>query len=120
MTGFMNYYKRLSLLSCFDSSVKFADFSALDVGVFDKSFHNHALQIQSLHELMQKNNIRLLTIGNTNQLPSSCQKNLMKAVDATKDNKHMTLILALSYSARWEILEAVKKKESLYNMQKIS
>ncbi len=58
---------------------------------------------------MQKNNIRLLTIGNTNQLPGSCQKNLLKAIEATKDNTHMTLILALSYSARWEMLEAVKK-----------
>mgnify|MGYP005994307053 CR=1 FL=1 len=55
-----------------------------------------------------KNNVRLQTIGNTETLPESCQKNLKKAIAETKENTGLTLILALSYSGRWEIVQAVK------------
>ena len=58
---------------------------------------------------LMKNKIRLQTIGNTKDLPLKCQNNLKEAIEKTKDNKNMTLILALSYSSRWEIVEAVKK-----------
>lgn len=60
-------------------------------------------------ETLTKNNIRLLTIGNQNDLPKSCQKSLLKTIEATKDNTRMNLILALSYSSRWEIIKAVKQ-----------
>ncbi len=59
-------------------------------------------------ELMQ-NNIRLKTIGDVKSLPKEVQKELYDAIERTKNNKKMILNLALSYSGRWEILEAVKK-----------
>jgi len=57
---------------------------------------------------LNKNNIRLTAIGNTEQLPERCQKELRDAMEKTANNTRMTLILALSYSGRWEITEAVK------------
>ena len=58
---------------------------------------------------LNKNNVRLLTIGDINSLPGNCEKELGKAIDQTKNNTGLTLILALSYSSKWEITEAVKK-----------
>lgn len=58
---------------------------------------------------LQKNNIRLLTIGNIEQLPKRSQERLKEAMDATKDNTRMDLILALSYSSRWELTDAMKR-----------
>ncbi|MDZ7897703.1 MAG: polyprenyl diphosphate synthase [Arcicella sp.] len=57
---------------------------------------------------MQKNNIRLKTIGATHTLPESSQKELRSAIDATKNNTGLTLILALSYSGRWDIVQTTK------------
>lgn len=42
-------------------------------------------------------------------LPSSCQKELQESMDLTANNTTVTLILALSYSSKWEITDAVKK-----------
>jgi undecaprenyl diphosphate synthase len=61
-------------------------------------------EINSLHE----NQVRLQTIGDIGHLPVACQDNLKDAIEATKENNGLTLILALSYSGRWEILEATK------------
>ncbi len=58
---------------------------------------------------LMKNNIKLCTIGATDNLPSKARKELLEAVAKTKANTRMTLILALSYSGRWEILNATKK-----------
>jgi len=60
-------------------------------------------------QTLTKNNIRLTAIGNIAHLPRVCQKELQEAIDITKDNTGLTLVLALSYSGRWEILEAVKQ-----------
>ena len=60
-------------------------------------------------ETLQKNNIRLVAIGNIEALHKDCYEELMKTIKATEKNARMTLILALSYSSRWEITEAVKK-----------
>jgi len=57
---------------------------------------------------LMDNNIRLSTIGNINKLPSKAQKELQEAISKTKDNTRMSLVLALSYSSRGEILNAVK------------
>ena len=57
---------------------------------------------------LNKNNIRLQTIGNTSSLPASCQRELNEAIELTKQNNRMTLVLALSYSGRWDITQAVK------------
>lgn len=56
-----------------------------------------------------KNDVRLHAIGNIEALPKDCQRELQEAIEITKNNKRMTLTLALSYSGRWEILEAAKK-----------
>ncbi len=58
---------------------------------------------------LMDNNIRLQTIGDTQSLPPMCRKNLKAAIQKTAGNTRMTLILALSYSARWEIMNAVKE-----------
>ncbi|MCP4439961.1 MAG: isoprenyl transferase [Aureispira sp.] len=57
---------------------------------------------------LNKNKIRLQAIGNLSMLPEDAQTELQEAIDGTKDNDRMTLVLALSYSAKWEIIEAVK------------
>lgn len=58
---------------------------------------------------LTENQVRLKTIGDTSHLPEACQKNLQWAIDQTKNNNGLTLILALSYSGRWEIMKAVKE-----------
>jgi undecaprenyl diphosphate synthase len=58
---------------------------------------------------LNKNNIRLLTIGDTSSLPKSCQRELEEAIEITKDNNRLTLILALSYSGRWDITQATAR-----------
>ncbi|MEO5645399.1 MAG: isoprenyl transferase [Bacteroidia bacterium] len=60
-------------------------------------------------ETLNKNDIRLATIGDTDSLPEACRKELEEAIFNTSKNKRMTLILALSYSSRWEIVQATKK-----------
>ena len=57
---------------------------------------------------LMKNGIRLETIGNIAQLPEKCQAQLRKTKEKTAGNDQLTLILALSYSGRWDIAEAVK------------
>lgn len=67
---------------------------------------------------LNKNNVRLLTIGDINSLPGNCERELKKAIDETKNNTGLTLVLALSYSSKWEITEAVKKiSEKVQNGQ---
>lgn len=58
---------------------------------------------------LNKNDIKLKAIGDTESLPISAQKELQQAIDMTSGNSRMTLILALSYGARWEISEAAKR-----------
>ncbi|HEY3404561.1 MAG TPA: isoprenyl transferase [Ohtaekwangia sp.] len=62
---------------------------------------------QEIGTLME-NQVKLTTIGDTSNLPKDCQENLQWAIDKTSQNSGMTLILALSYSGRWEILKAMK------------
>lgn len=69
------------------------------------------LLVQTLRDeigTLQKNDVRLLTIGDTNSLPKDCKDNLAWAIDQTKQNSGLTLIMALSYSGRSEITNAVK------------
>lgn len=57
---------------------------------------------------LMDNDVKLNAIGELKSLPTQCYSELMEAIDRTKDNKRMTLTLALNYSAKWEIIEAVK------------
>jgi undecaprenyl diphosphate synthase len=68
-------------------------------------------------ELLE-NNVRLLSIGNHEILPPQVRKKLLEAIDKTSKNTGLKLILALSYSAKWEIVEAIKKiAEKIQNNQ---
>jgi undecaprenyl diphosphate synthase len=58
---------------------------------------------------LTKNNIRLNAIGDIASLPQKCIDDLKSAMDKTAGNTRCTLTLALSYSAKWEILNAAKK-----------
>lgn len=60
-------------------------------------------------ETLMKNNVRLNTIGCKECLPKNVLKKLEDSVKATSGNTRLTLTLALSYSSRWEIVEATKK-----------
>ena len=67
--------------------------------------------VNSLHvemETLMKNNIRLKAIGDLNSLPVKSNRELMKSIDETANNTGLTLILALSYSARWELVEVAR------------
>ncbi|HYD92637.1 MAG TPA: isoprenyl transferase [Flavobacterium sp.] len=58
---------------------------------------------------LQKNNIKLNTIGRTDMLPDSTRKELLSAIEKTKNNTRLTLTIALSYGSREEIIQAVKQ-----------
>ena len=59
-------------------------------------------------ETLNKNNIRLHVIGDMSMLPQSAQDELNEALSITEKNNGLQLIMALSYSGRWEILQMVK------------
>ena len=65
--------------------------------------------IQNELSSLMANKVRLQAIGNIASLPYECQKELNDAVEQTKNNSGLTVVLALSYSGRWEIMNAVKK-----------
>lgn len=58
---------------------------------------------------LNENNVRLLSIGDETKLPDACRTELIAAKKATASNTSLDLILAINYSARWEIVDAVKK-----------
>jgi len=58
---------------------------------------------------LQDNNVQLRAIGDIDSLPEQVARNLKATIDKTNKNTGLTLVLALSYSSRWEILEAVRK-----------
>lgn len=60
-------------------------------------------------ETLQKNGVRLSVIGNINSLPQQCIHELNEAMQITEKNTRLHLILALSYSSKWEIAEAARK-----------
>lgn len=67
-----------------------------------------------------KNNVRLLAIGDLENLPKNVYKKLMEAIRITADNTGLNLILALSYGSRWEIINTVKKISEKVNNKEIS
>ena len=56
---------------------------------------------------LQKNDIKLSAIGQIDNLPQAAKKSLDQAINATSDNAGMELILALDYSGRWDLVQAV-------------
>ena len=77
-----------------------------------KSLHN---ETNELH----LNNVKFTMIGDIKHLPVIVQKELMQAVEKTKDNTKLTLNLAISYSGRWEIIRAIKDIAENYKEGKL-
>ena len=69
---------------------------------------------------LNKNNIRLNTIGDLSKLPTKTRNALLKGIESTKNNTRMDLVLALNYSGRWDILNATKKLSQDVQNQSIS
>lgn len=57
---------------------------------------------------LNKNNVRLMAIGDLKRLPCKLEEKLLRCIDGTSKNNGLTLVLALSYSSRWEILNAIR------------
>jgi undecaprenyl diphosphate synthase len=66
-----------------------------------------------------KNHIRLLTIGDTESLPRNVSRQLQETIKITAENKGLTLVLALSYSGRWEISQTIKQLALLVSKNKL-
>lgn len=64
-----------------------------------------SMESQQLH----KNNVRLQAIGNLESLPPKCLAELNESIDLTSKNTGLTLVLALSYSSKWELVNAVQQ-----------
>ena len=70
------------------------------------------LLVSTLHsesKTLMKNNVRLQAIGNIESLPAGVAKQLQDTVQITSKNNGLTLVLALSYSGRWELTNAIRK-----------
>ena len=85
-----------------------------------ENWNRPALEVMALMQLLVhtirqetgtllKNSIRLEAIGNLTSLPASCQRELDEAKELTKDGTRMTLVLALSYSGRWDLTQASQR-----------
>ncbi len=87
-----------------------------------------ALLVETIGKEMRtlnENNIRLKTIGDISNLPERSYKALLSGIEATKNNSRMDLVLALNYSSRWEIVQAIKTiakdvKEGIISEQEIT
>ncbi len=101
---------------CAELGVKFLTLYAFSTENWNRpKFEVDALMTLLVHTIrgeiktLTNNNVRLTTIGNTESLPADCRKELNEAMRETAGNTGLTLILALSYSGRWEIIEAVRQ-----------
>ncbi len=56
-----------------------------------------------------KNSVKLQSIGEISNLPKNCQRELAEAIELTKGGTRMTLVLALSYSGRWDLTQAAQR-----------
>jgi len=74
---------------------------------------------------LDRNNVKIGTIGDAPGLPDNCRTALHQAIERTSKNTGVNLILALNYSSRWELMEAVKEiarevKEGKLNVDEIT
>ncbi|MES2826564.1 MAG: isoprenyl transferase [Bacteroidota bacterium] len=101
---------------CADIGIKYLTVYAFSTENWNRPIEEvNALMELLIHTINQetptltKNNIRLNAIGDIASLPQKCIDDLKSAMDKTATNTRCTLTLALSYSAKWEILNAAKK-----------
>lgn len=101
--------------ACAEIGVKYLTLYAFST----ENWSRPAIEVRALMELLvdtmrkelptlMKNGIRLSFIGNQSDLPEKCQKQIQVTMEETKDNSRMNLVLALSYSAKWDLVQAVK------------
>lgn len=64
--------------------------------------------IERERQTLLENNVRLRTIGDITMLPSACQRELQETQERTCDNERLTLTLALSYSGKWDLVQAMR------------
>lgn len=62
-----------------------------------------------LEDVFMKNSVRLRVIGDMDRLPQAVRNHLEEIIEHTKNNVNMTLVLAISYSARWELTNAMQQ-----------
>lgn len=85
-----------------------------------ENWNRPALEVMALMQLLVhtirketatllKNSIRLEAIGDITALPGNCQRELAEAMELTKGGTRMTLVLALSYSGRWDLTQAARR-----------
>ena len=85
-----------------------------------ENWNRPALEVMALMQLLVhtirqetatllKNSIRLEAIGDISTLPGNCQRELAESMELTKAGTRMTLVLALSYSGRWDLTQAAKR-----------
>jgi len=106
---------RAAIEGCAESNVEFLTLYAFSTENWKRpKAEVHALMLllerflkKNTPELMEKN-VRLQAIGRLMDLPEGCQKELHRSIEATKNNTGLTLILALSYSGRAEIVDGIK------------
>ncbi|MBD2700789.1 isoprenyl transferase [Spirosoma sp. BT702] len=101
---------------CAELGVKFLTLYAFSTENWNRpKFEVDALMTLLVHTIrgeiktLMNNNVKLATIGHTTSLPGDCQRELAEAIRETSQNTGLTLVLALSYSGRWEILEAARQ-----------
>ncbi|GAB3749639.1 isoprenyl transferase [Spirosoma pomorum] len=101
---------------CAELGVKFLTLYAFSTENWNRpKFEVDALMTLLVHTIkgeiktLMDNNVQLATIGQTDSLPADCRRELADAIQATQQNTGLTLVLALSYSGRWEILQAARQ-----------
>ncbi len=106
---------RSAIQGCADAKVEFLTLYAFSTENWKRpKTEVHALMLllerflkKNTPELIEKN-VRLQAIGRLTDLPESCQRELHRSIEATAKNTGLTLILALSYSGRLEIIDGIK------------
>ena len=106
---------REALVACTEIGVKYLTLYAFST----ENWKRPRPEVEALMDLLvntvigelaelNSNGVRLKAIGDIDSLPESCRNTLKDAINGTAHNDRITIILALSYSARWEIVEMVR------------
>lgn len=85
-------------------------------GLMNLLVHTIANEVNELNT----QDVRLLSIGDADGLPEDCRTELINAIESTKNNQTINLVIALNYSSRWEICEAIKNISNDVKQGKIS
>ncbi len=81
--------------------------------------HLYTRYLAEIRPTLMKNNVKLIHLGRLAQLPAAVKKELLKTIEVTKNNSGMILALALNYSGRAEITDAVKNIAQEYKKGKL-